>query len=149
MVKNLPAMQETGVQYLDKEDNFGEGNGNPLQYSCLKNSMDRGAWWSIVHGVVKSRTWLELITLTFTLNNKTTGCHLTPFSIVSIKKSENNKCCWEEKNVEKLEPMHTVVYRKMLRAVQKNSMRRPQMVKNWPTVWSTLGIIYYTTATHK
>ena len=56
MVKNLPAMQETGVQYLDKEDNFGEGNGNPLQYSCLKNSMDRGAWWSIVHGVVKSRT---------------------------------------------------------------------------------------------
>ena len=29
----------------------GEGNGNPLQYSCLENSMDRGAWWAIVHGV--------------------------------------------------------------------------------------------------
>ena len=34
----------------------GEGNGNPLQYSCLENSMDRGAWGAPVHGVVKSRT---------------------------------------------------------------------------------------------
>ena len=32
----------------------GEGNGNPLQYSCLKNPMDRGAWWATVHGVTKS-----------------------------------------------------------------------------------------------
>ena len=31
----------------------GEGNGNPLQYSCLENSMDRGAWWARVHGVTK------------------------------------------------------------------------------------------------
>ena len=34
----------------------GEGNGNPLQYSCLENSMNRGAWWAIVHGVTKSQT---------------------------------------------------------------------------------------------
>ena len=34
----------------------GEGNGNPLQYTCLKNPMDRGAWQAIVHGVAKSRT---------------------------------------------------------------------------------------------
>ena len=32
----------------------GEGNGNPLQYSCLENAMDRGAWWATVHGVTKS-----------------------------------------------------------------------------------------------
>ena len=32
----------------------GEGNGNPLQYSCLENGMDRGAWWATVHGVAKS-----------------------------------------------------------------------------------------------
>ena len=38
----------------------GEGNGNPLQYSCLKNPMDRGAWWATVHGVAKSRTWLSI-----------------------------------------------------------------------------------------
>ena len=34
----------------------GEGNGYQLQYSCLGNSMDRGAWWATVHGVTKSRT---------------------------------------------------------------------------------------------
>ena len=37
----------------------GEGNGNPLQYSCLKNLMDRGAWRAMVHGVTESRTWLK------------------------------------------------------------------------------------------
>ena len=33
------------------------GNGNSLQYSCVENSMDRGAWWAIVHGVAESQTW--------------------------------------------------------------------------------------------
>ena len=37
----------------------GEGNGYPHQYSCLENSMDRGAWWATVHGVTKSRTQLN------------------------------------------------------------------------------------------
>ena len=37
----------------------GEGNGDPLQYSCLENPMDRGAWWAAVHGVAKSRTQLS------------------------------------------------------------------------------------------
>ena len=37
----------------------GEGNGNPLQYSCLENPMDGGVWWSVVHGVVTSRTRLS------------------------------------------------------------------------------------------
>ena len=37
----------------------GEGNGHPLQYSCLENSMDRGAWWATVHGVTKSQTRLN------------------------------------------------------------------------------------------
>ena len=35
---------------------LGEGNGFPLQYSCLENSMDRGAWWATVHGIAKSWT---------------------------------------------------------------------------------------------
>ena len=43
----------------------GEGNGNPLQYSCLENPMDRGAWWATVHGVAKSRTRLSDFTFTF------------------------------------------------------------------------------------
>ena len=37
----------------------GEGNGNPLQYSCLENFMGRRMWWTVAHGVAKSRTWLS------------------------------------------------------------------------------------------
>ena len=43
----------------------GEGNGNPLQYSCLENPMDGGAWWATAHGVTKSRTHLSNFTFTF------------------------------------------------------------------------------------
>ena len=44
---------------------LGEGNGTPLQYSCLENPMDGGAWWAAVHGLVKSRTRLSDFTFTF------------------------------------------------------------------------------------
>ena len=40
-----------------------EGDDNPLQYSCLENPMDRGAWWATVHGVAKSQTWLKRLTM--------------------------------------------------------------------------------------
>ena len=43
----------------------GEGNGNPLQYSCLENFMDRGAWWATVHGVAKSQIQLSDFTLLY------------------------------------------------------------------------------------
>ena len=45
----------------------GEGNGNPLQYSCLENPRDRGTWWVTVHGVAKSQTRPSDFTFTFTL----------------------------------------------------------------------------------
>ena len=44
---------------------LGEGNGTPLQYSCLENPMDGGAWWAAVHGVEKSQTRLSNFTFTF------------------------------------------------------------------------------------
>ena len=48
------------LYYLEKTMiTCGEGNGNPLQYSCLENPMDRGAWWDTVHRVSKSWTWLK------------------------------------------------------------------------------------------
>ena len=43
----------------------GEGNGTPLQYSCLENRMDGGAWWATIHGVTNSRTRLSDFTFTF------------------------------------------------------------------------------------
>ena len=66
--KHLPAMWETGVRSLGQEDSPGEGNGNPLQYSCLWNPMDRRAWWATVRKVAKSRT--RLSDFTFSLQ-----CH--------------------------------------------------------------------------
>ena len=51
--KNLPAVQETWVQSLGWEGPTGEKNGNPVQYSCLGNPMDRGAWQATVHGVAR------------------------------------------------------------------------------------------------
>ena len=62
MVKNLPAMQElqeTQVGSLSWKDSPGEGNSNPLQYSCLENPVDRGASWATVHWVTKSWTQLK------------------------------------------------------------------------------------------
>ena len=50
---------------LGSQLSFGEGNGTPLQYFCLEDPMDGGAWWAAVHGVVKSRTQLSDFTFTF------------------------------------------------------------------------------------
>ena len=51
---------------------YSKGNGNPLQYSCLENPMDRGAWQATVHGVPKSRTQLSDFTFTLTLQRLST-----------------------------------------------------------------------------
>ena len=62
VVKNLPA-NAGDARDLDSipglERSLEVGNGNPLQYSCLENSMDRGAWWATAHGVAKSQTRLN------------------------------------------------------------------------------------------
>ena len=62
MVKTLPAnagdTRDAG-SILGSRRSPGEGNGNPLQYSCLENPMDRRAWWATVDGAAKSRTQLS------------------------------------------------------------------------------------------
>ena len=59
---------------------LGEGNGNPLQYSCLGNPMDRGAWWALVHGVVKS--WVRLRDFPFTFHFHALEKKMAPYSSV-------------------------------------------------------------------
>ena len=54
MVKNPPAVQETWVRSLGWENPLEKGMATPLQYSCLENSTDRGAWQATVHGVAKT-----------------------------------------------------------------------------------------------
>ena len=49
---------------------IGEGDGNPLQCSCLENPRDGGAWWAAVYGVAQSRTWLKQLTSSSSIQNK-------------------------------------------------------------------------------
>ena len=67
-----PQRQDLNLVLLTQSADFspllfclGEGNGTPLQYSCLENPMDGGAWWAAVRGVAKSRTLLSDFTFTF------------------------------------------------------------------------------------
>ena len=70
--KNLPTnARETQVQPLGWEGVLEEGH--PLQYSCLENSMDRGAWWATVHGVAESWTWLKWLSIYVCMEPKVPG----------------------------------------------------------------------------
>ena len=59
VVKNPPATQETQIASLGQGDSPGGGHGTPLQYTCLENPTDGGAWWAAVHGVTESWTRLK------------------------------------------------------------------------------------------
>ena len=65
----LDMEQQTGSKYnsagLGTSTQTCEGNGTPLQYACLENSMDGGAWWAAVHGIAESQTQLRDFTSTF------------------------------------------------------------------------------------
>ena len=94
-VKHLPAMWETWVRSLGRKDTPGEGNGNPLQRSCLENLVDRGAWWAPVYRITKSwtrlsdsrfllflvsGTWLQLVPGLSVHTHHTPGLCVTPTS---------------------------------------------------------------------
>ena len=66
-LKRLPGMREAGVLSRGQEDPLEKENGTPLQYSCLENPTEGGAWQATVHGVLKSRT--QLSNFTFYINN--------------------------------------------------------------------------------
>ena len=82
--KNLPAMQETWVLSLCRKDALEKGMATPLQYSCLENPVDRGAWWATVHRVTKSWTRLKrlnkktLITETAKESSEAAACVRDP-----------------------------------------------------------------------
>ena len=59
VVKNLPANARDSASILGSGRSWEEGNGNPLQYSWLGNSINRGAWWATSHGVTRSQTTLS------------------------------------------------------------------------------------------
>ena len=79
LVENLPANARDVGWLPVPERSPGEGNGNPLQYSCLENPMHRGAWWAIVHGVTKESDTTERLKQQFhpPLALSTTFCYIT------------------------------------------------------------------------
>ena len=62
MVKNI-CLQCGRPRFSESGRSPGKGHGNPLQYSCLENPMDRGAWWAMVHGVAKIWTWPKRLSI--------------------------------------------------------------------------------------
>ena len=64
-ISRFLAHLKNGIIFLFLLCSFGEGNGTPLQYSCLENPMGGGAWWAAVHGVADGRTRLSDFTFTF------------------------------------------------------------------------------------
>ena len=70
LVKNPLANAGDSGSILGSGRSPGEGNGNPLQYSCLKSPMDSGAWWATIHGVAKSWTQLERLSTLNALHKK-------------------------------------------------------------------------------
>ena len=90
-VKRLPTMRETRLRSLGWEDPLEKEMATPLQYSCLENPMDRGAWWAAVHGVTKSRTRLsEYSTLTDIILNS----HMTFTSFLNTPFFHSNLQDW-------------------------------------------------------
>ena len=83
-LKHLPAMRESRVRSLGWEDSPGEGNGNPLQYSCLENPMDRKDWWATVHGVAKSQTRLSDFTHSLRKKKQRIGYQLRERPLLAV-----------------------------------------------------------------
>ena len=90
MVKNLPANAEELGSIPGSGRSPGEGNGKPLQYSCLENPMDGGAWWNTVHGTTKCFHFHNtiLIILSGGSDGKESACNVgDPGSIPGLGRS--------------------------------------------------------------
>ena len=89
VIQNLPVIQEpqeTVGSILGSGRSPGGGHGDPLQYSCLENPMDREAWWTTVHRVAKSRTRLKQLS--------THACTVTLVNQESFLGGSENFSCW-------------------------------------------------------
>ena len=74
---------------------YREGNGTPLQYSCLENPMDRGAWWAAVHGVARSQTRLSDFTFIFHFSLSSIGeGNGNPLQYSCLENPRDGGACW-------------------------------------------------------
>ena len=111
----------------------GGGHGNPLQYSCLENPMDRGARWATVHGVTKSQTWLRYWALlamyhelqTFSLSHKKEWNCVICRDVNEPRGCHKNEVSQEEKN-----KYHILMHICRIYSVQMNLFTKQKHVEN-------------------
>ena len=96
-VKRLPATRKTRIRSLGWERSPGVGNGNPLQYSCLRNPMGRRAWQTTVHGVTKSWTRLSTQALTHRLTDITKKQQVLLHNYILTSSCQNTTTKYEGK----------------------------------------------------
>ena len=94
--RSLVCCSQWGLEEADTTERLhfslsciGEGNGNPLQYSCLENPRDEGAWWAAVYGVAQSRTWLKWL-------SSSSSIVFVKLCYANIKFFKFNKTFWNE-----------------------------------------------------
>ena len=92
----------------------GEGNGNPLQYSCLENSVDRGAWWAAVYGVAQSQTRLKRLSSSRDLFKKIRVTKGTFHAKMSTIKDRNGMDLTETGDIKKWQEYTEEIYKKYL-----------------------------------
>ena len=97
MVKNLSASAGDirDSRLIPESGRFPGGRcGNPLQYSCLENSKERGAWWATVHRIAKSWTRLSDFTFTIHVSDKEIlgACYMAGTGNAAVTESETNPC---------------------------------------------------------
>ena len=91
MVKNLPANAEDVRNAVQSGRSPGEGNGNPLQYACLEDPMDRGAWRDTVQRVAKSSTRLKRLSKPARVLVQASHSHFFPFTSKMSKAAHGSK----------------------------------------------------------
>ena len=94
MIKNLPANAGDPGSIHGLGRSPGEGNGNQLQYSCLENSMDRGAWWATIYGITESDTTKQ-VTPIYSENARGQSC-------LSVIMSGTGAIFWKERKKEQV-----------------------------------------------
>ena len=115
------AQSQTQLKQLGMHAFIGEGNGNPLQCSCLENPRDRGAWWAAVYGVAQSQTRLKLLSSSSSIKTraKLHGADL----MKKLKKSGKNS--WREGVFGVPEQFRIVVGKKDKKPYTWGALRRP------------------------
>ena len=117
----------------------GEGNGNPLQYSCLENPMEGGAWWATIHGVAKSRTRLSDFTVRYTVSQRGHQIIMCHFSFSSGQYYPQSVLCWYL-----LPPQFIVQFLVLWSCKWASLLPINLLLQNWSSAsWEVYFILYF------